>query len=208
MDDSFEAKYWEDRYREKLGSGEGSRGDLLDFKAKFLNGIFADFGVESVFDFGCGDGYLANLLTCRRYFGVDISAEAVKQCRELVKKPDFVFEQGRFEDYKSCGIEKKLTERWGAKADAMLCIDVLYHIMDEELATHVLTVMFGSKPKVVVLYTIPNEKLVEKYTGGAIHHFNTETVLSKLTDGYRLAARTKPVGISGAGFFVWEREAI
>lgn len=202
--DQFEKEYWDGRYKERLGSGEGSRGDLLEYKAKYLNDLFKKYEVESVFDFGCGDGYLANLLECKQYFGVDISQHAAQQCRELVKKPNFVFEQGHFGNYGADVIKRKFNNLFGVDVDAVMCIDVLYHIMDENLVEIVLQSMFGAKAKIVITYTIPNKNMDGKKHGG-IFHFNTNRILDKVTQGYLLISHTQPRGISGAVFNVWRR---
>ena len=204
MNDQFEQKYWEERYKEKLGSGEGSRGDLLKFKAQYLNDLFRKYGVESVFDFGCGDGHLVNLLECKQYYGVDVSLSAVQQCREMVKKTNFIFEQGHFGNYSAATIKRKFSGLFGVDVDAVMSIDVLYHIMDEHLVEFVLQAMFGAGSKIVVTYTIPNQKMDGSKHGG-IYHFNTDRILDKVTQGYLLVATTQPRGISGASFNVWRQ---
>jgi 2-polyprenyl-3-methyl-5-hydroxy-6-metoxy-1,4-benzoquinol methylase len=206
MHDQFEQKYWEDRYSHNLGSGEGSRGDLLKFKAEYLNEIFRKYGVESVFDFGCGDGYLAHLLDCKNYYGVDISQSAVNQCRKLIKKPNFIFEHGRFGEYPPTVIKRKFNGLFGVDVDAVMCIDVLYHVMDEHLVDFVLRTMFESSAKIVILYTIPNEKM-DGHKHGGFYLFNTDRILSEVTQGYLLVSTTKPRGISGASFYVWRHNA-
>ena len=48
--------YWERRYRLGMTSGPGSAGKLASFKADVLNEFVRDNGVQSVIEFGCGDG--------------------------------------------------------------------------------------------------------------------------------------------------------
>ena len=49
-------RYWEERYRNGGHSGDGSSGQLADFKAEVLNGFVKLYNVSSVIEFGCGDG--------------------------------------------------------------------------------------------------------------------------------------------------------
>nr|BFF27640.1 hypothetical protein GCM10025732_56050 [Glycomyces mayteni] len=50
------AAYWEKRYADGGNSGGGSRGTNAEFKAEVLNKFTAEHGIESVIEFGCGDG--------------------------------------------------------------------------------------------------------------------------------------------------------
>ena len=55
--------YWEQRYSSGSNSGDGSRGKLAEFKAEIINSLVKDKKIESVIEFGCGDG---NQLLCSR----------------------------------------------------------------------------------------------------------------------------------------------
>src|SRR3954447_5620340 len=67
------ADYWEQRYRKDNTSGAGSYSRLARFKAETLNHFVTTHHIESVIEFGSGDGaqlWLANYPT---YIGVDVS---------------------------------------------------------------------------------------------------------------------------------------
>lgn len=50
------AAYWEKRYERGGTSGPGSCGRLAQFKAEVVNRFVAEHDVQSVVEFGCGDG--------------------------------------------------------------------------------------------------------------------------------------------------------
>ena len=76
------AVYWERRYTQGRNSGEGSYGDLAIFKAEALNSFVESRGIQSVIEFGCGDGAQLGLAQYPLYTGYDVSRKAVELCRE------------------------------------------------------------------------------------------------------------------------------
>ena len=48
--------YWEQRYVRKRTSGAGSYGRLAVHKAEVLNQFVTDNNIDTVVEFGCGDG--------------------------------------------------------------------------------------------------------------------------------------------------------
>ncbi|MEM6772492.1 MAG: hypothetical protein AAF597_18085, partial [Bacteroidota bacterium] len=71
------AAYWEARYRKGGNSGAGSYGELARYKAEVINAFIEEHGIESVIEFGCGDGHQLGLLKMTNYLGVDVSTTAV-----------------------------------------------------------------------------------------------------------------------------------
>jgi hypothetical protein len=49
-------KYWDNRYKKCGNSGAGSYGKLAEFKADILNKFISKNNIQSVIEFGCGDG--------------------------------------------------------------------------------------------------------------------------------------------------------
>lgn len=99
-------------------SGDGSRGKLATFKADFVNNFIEENNIESIIDFGCGDLQNAKLLKVKEYLGIDIVHHA--------HPPDILAKQfntivSRFDEFSA-----------DKKADLCLCMDVLYHILEDE----------------------------------------------------------------------------
>lgn len=72
--------YWESRYQKGGNSGFGSYGRLAKFKAEVLNDFVAKNSIQSVMEFGCGDGNQLKLAVYPKYIGLDVSPKAIKRC--------------------------------------------------------------------------------------------------------------------------------
>src|ERR1700719_5232063 len=81
------AGYWEGRYNQGGNSGEGSYGQLADFKARVLNDFIKEKDIQSAIEFGCGDGNQLAKIAYPKYIGLDVSATIIKKCIEKFK-PD------------------------------------------------------------------------------------------------------------------------
>jgi SAM-dependent methyltransferase len=108
--------FWNHRYSHhpELGSGLGSRGDVLQLKQDLLAGLIPAHGGLSVLDWGCGDLEVVRGFPWRDYVGVDTSTEALRIARE--KRPDWSFATPAVFDADD-----------GQRRDIVLCLDVLIH---------------------------------------------------------------------------------
>lgn len=112
-------RFWNERYRTnmELGSGIGSRGELLVRKRALLQAIIDEGPPGSILDIGCGDlEIVRGLRYDGAYTGVDISDVVVERNRALV--PHWTFEHGEF---------TALAQDRDLSADVVLCLDVLIH---------------------------------------------------------------------------------
>lgn len=107
--------FWDYRYNTspELGSGLGSRGEVLVYKQKLLGHVLTEFADKRVLDVGCGDIEVAGALPFANYTGVDVSQEALRIAK--AKRPDWQF--------------RHLPQGEGAfgEAEAVICLDVLIH---------------------------------------------------------------------------------
>ena len=65
MEKSIE--YWENRYKNKGNSGSGSRNKLQEFKSSIINEFIKTNNIQTVIEFGCGDGYQLKQLSIPKY---------------------------------------------------------------------------------------------------------------------------------------------
>lgn len=109
------ALFWNLRYAQcpELGSGVGSRGDVLDYKKRLLKYLTYDFKEKNIIDVGCGDLELTKEFDFKNYLGLDISEESLKICKN--KRPDWKFEN------------LSITDDSVKEADLVMCFDVLIH---------------------------------------------------------------------------------
>src|ERR1700744_3995435 len=76
------SSYWESRYASGGNSGVGSYAQFARFKADVLNTFVAEHKVQSVIEFGCGDGNQLKLAAYPKYLGLDVSETIVAKCRK------------------------------------------------------------------------------------------------------------------------------
>lgn len=108
--------YWEGRYAGGGASGEGSVGAFRDWKWTVIDDLVPDPG--SVLDVGCGDISFWEGRDCARYTGLDFSATVIEENRR--KRPGWTFLAG------------DAAEQRDLSADTVLCMDMLFHVPDDE----------------------------------------------------------------------------
>ena len=132
--------YWEKRYRAGGTSGPGSYGELAIFKAKVLNEFMATESVRSVVEFGCGDGHQLSLARYPRYLGIDVSSAAVEKCKAL-------FAGDPSKEFRT------MANYHDDKADAVLSLDVIYHLFEDTVFDQYMTSLFHCAERWVVIYS-------------------------------------------------------
>ena len=131
-------EYWESRYRAGGTSGMGSVGRLAQFKAAAVNQFIAANGITSVIDFGCGDAsQLALLELPLDYVGVDVSPAALACCTAQFPGRQFL-------------LPDKL--RTVSPADLTLALDVIYHLIEDQVFATTMRTLFAWATRFVVIY--------------------------------------------------------
>lgn len=132
--------YWERRYSKGRTSGAGSYGALAQYKAEVINQLVKSEGINSVIEFGCGDGNQLLLSHYPQYLGVDVSTTAIELCRKKFRHDpdkDFV----------------KLADYSGEKADLALSVDVVFHLVEDAVFEHHMSQVFKAANRFVVIYS-------------------------------------------------------
>jgi len=139
------ARYWEERYVRGGTSGAGSYGQLARFKADVLNELARSHHTSSVIELGCGDGNQLSLAEFPRYLGLDVSPTAVDVCiRRFADDPTksfIVYDPRHFRDPAGFLV-----------ADLALSLDVLYHLVEDEVFEAHLHQLFDAARRLVVIY--------------------------------------------------------
>lgn len=140
------ATYWEDRYQSGRNSGPGSYGRLAKFKAEVLNDFVRKNNIESVIEWGCGDGNQLKLGEYPKYLGLDVSKNSIKKCIDTFQRDP----TKSFLHYS----DDTLNDPAGfIRADLALSLDVIFHLVEDEVFESYMFRLFGSARKYVVIYS-------------------------------------------------------
>ncbi|MBV8915998.1 MAG: class I SAM-dependent methyltransferase [Acetobacteraceae bacterium] len=193
------AKYWDQRYAAGGTSGAGSYNRLAAFKAEVLNGFVAEHGITRVLEFGCGDGAQLSLATYENYVGVDVAPSAVALCR------------ARFGDgpTKCFYVAGELPAE--IDAELTLSLDVIYHLVEDEVYERYLQELFARSRRFVCLYSSNEDRIArEKH----VRHRHIEAWIGRNAPGWTLLRHVPnryphdpadPGNTSFADFFFYER---
>lgn len=140
------AIYWERNYHEGGSSGSGSLGRLAIFKSRVLNEFVKQNSIGRVIDFGCGDGNQLELFDFPAYVGFDVAKSAIKKCiAKFANDPDksfFLYDPFCFKDNLSL-----------FKSDLAISLDVIYHLVEDEVFNKYMEVLFNASSKFVIIYS-------------------------------------------------------
>lgn len=192
---SYYKKYWEERYKGGLDSGAGSYGIMAEFKAEIVNTFIENNKIETVLDFGCGDGNQLSYLKCKKYIGIDVSPMAIEIC-----KKKFSSDQSKTFQLYDPTETNSLPE-----CDLVLCLDVLYHIIPEHDFNDTLDDIFSHAKKAVILYTIVSDCGIKN---DHMYSRNTIQYLERFPGWEKEIIKQKYPGRSGADFIILIKEEL
>ena len=116
-------EYWERRYSDGGTSGVGSVGKAREWK---WNRLLAYAGaMDDVIDVGCGDLRFWQGHSCENYLGIDISPTVLE--RNAREHPHWKFV-----------LHDAETPVQGIAARIVICLDVLFHILDDSAYVRIL----------------------------------------------------------------------
>lgn len=134
--------YWERRYRDGDSSGVGSYGILAEFKAEVTNAFVERHHVATIIELGCGDGAQLGLARYPSYVGVDVSPTVVARCRQ----------QFGADPTKRFFTLAESAEYRGSY-DLALSLDVVYHLLEDDLFASHMQSLFSLASKYVIIYS-------------------------------------------------------
>jgi hypothetical protein len=196
--------YWERRYSRGGNSGSGSYGKLAEFKAEVLNNFVAEHAVQSVIEFGCGDGNQLTLANYPKYIGLDVAPKAIQLCRDRfaldASKSFFLYAQDCFVD--KAGI---------FRCDASLSLDVLFHLVEDTVFETYLLHLFQSASQYVIIYSsdqslpaVGPQERHRKFTDHVAARFPNWRLMLTVSNPYPLSRFAAPLG-SLADFYIYEK---
>ncbi len=148
--------YWERRYSSGRNSGVGSYEKFAKFKAEILNSFVDAHGIKSVIEFGCGDGGQLSLANYPEYIGYDVSQTVIEICTKKFSNDD----KKKF---------KLMREYAGETAELSLSLDVIYHLVEDEIYEHYMRKLFKAGNRYVIIYS-SNFEDDDNYSGRHVRH--------------------------------------
>jgi len=139
------SEYWESRYARGETSGAGSYNILAGFKAEILNEFIEANSVFSVVEWGCGDGNQLSYMKYHEYCGLDVSPSAIELCKSRFADDDtksFVLTNG--------------IHRLDKMYDLAISLDVIFHLIEDEVYSQYMINLFSSSDKYVCIYSSNN----------------------------------------------------
>jgi SAM-dependent methyltransferase len=149
-------QYWKDRYKSGGNSGAGSYDKLAKFKAEILNNFVKENKIKTVIEYGCGDGNQLQLAEYPSYIGFDISSDAVERCKSL-------FLNDKTKSF------KVIDDYANETANLTLSLDVIYHLVEDDVFISHMNRLFDSSKKFVMIYS-SNVDEYEKFQIGHVRH--------------------------------------
>lgn len=145
------SRYWERRYSGGGNSGVGSYGRLAEYKAEIINSFVKINNLQSVIEFGCGDGNQLVHYKIPYYIGIDVSKTAIDMCMKKFKddKTKSFFLYNHWISLKNNKLKT---------ADLTLSVDVLYHLVEDAVFKRYIADLFSSAEKYVIIYSTNFDK--------------------------------------------------
>ena len=195
---SSSSAYWEARYARGGDSGSGSSGELANYKGEFIQHFLDANEIEAVIDLGCGDGRQLSRIRVRKYFGLDVSKSLIQNLQK-----QYAHDTGK---------QFVMMDEWdGEKADCVLSLDVIYHLVEDRTYHEYMTRLFEWAKEFVVIYS-SNFNSVE--WGGHVRHRKFTNWVSQnaldftLIESYKNPFSSRKVDLrsrTSAEFFVYKR---
>lgn len=196
-------QYWEERYKKGGTSGSGSYNRLAEFKAGVLNKFVEDQNISSVIEFGCGDGNQLSLAKYPSYIGLDVAPSAISICTEKFgadkTKSFFLYNSKAFFDNHNL-----------FKAGLSLSIDVIFHLVEDEIFENYMHHLFNASDKFVIIYASnfnKNQMVHEKdrnFTSWVEINRKDWKLIQKIDNKYPFDP-SDPENTSKADFFIFEK---
>ena len=184
---------WQNRYQNGGNSGSGSYNELYIFKRDIINDIINKNNIQSIIDFGCGDGNQIKEINTQNYIGIDIADISIKICKMKYTNDN----TKKFYTYDEINNVK-------LQVDLTMSLDVLYHILEGDLYIGYLKNLFNSSSNYVLIYS-------NNYYGGVLPHIYTRKFtddVEKMFPNWEFQKRIKQIypEKSSADFYLYKKK--
>ena len=195
-------EYWRNRYKRGGNSGAGSYNNLAEFKGEIINEFVSKNNVKTVIELGFGDGNQLEYFQFESYIGFDISNHVIQKCRQKFKND--VNMQFLHMDTIS-----------NQKADMIISLDVIYHLIEDEVYNNYMSHLFELSNKYVIVYAFDSEESnnyaphvkPRNFTSWIDVNRSDFTLLKHIPNRYPFD-KNKPNTTSFADFFIYEKNKL
>jgi len=193
------SKYWDDRYKNNGNSGTGSYGQLAEYKADIINKFVSDKKINSIIEFGCGDGNQLSLLKVPLYTGYDVSFSIIEKLKKVYS------DSAHKKFYHMSDYDKNL------KADLTLSLDVLYHLIENNVYKEYMQKLFDASDKYVIIYSCHRNDIVKDlhikyrtFLSWILHNKQEWKLINVIENAYPYN-RENPSATSWSDFYIFEK---
>ena len=191
-------EYWESRYKRNGTSGAGSYGRLCDFKAKVINEFIVKNYVKNVVEFGCGDGNQLSKFVCYGYTGYDVSESIINKNIERFKT----------DHSKTFKMYDKYN---GEKYDLSLSLDVIFHLVEDDVFEEYMNKLFDSSKNFVIVYSSNGQMTINlsehlkdrKFTDWVYDNKPNFKLIEKIDNPYPFV-ESDPSNTSMSDFYIFQ----
>lgn len=175
---NFNSKtYWKLRYAQEGNSGDGSYGAHAENKANFVNQAVQEYKIDSVIEFGCGDGNQLKYYKIKKYLGFDLSPAALDMCCKIhghdSSKSFMLFDPNYFVNHQFIN------------ADMVLSSEVIFHLTEQTVFNRYLENLFSAANKMVVIIST-NHNDNKESPSHIFHRKFTDVVKEKFPEWERV----------------------
>ena len=179
--------YWENLYSCGGNSGAGSYGKYARLKGNVLNKFVKEKSIESIIEFGFGDGNQLSYYNFPSYIGLDVAKSALSKCKSKFRK-DKTKSFHLYKPYSSKNKSKIL------RADLSISMDVIYHLTEDSIYIKYMNDLFASAKKYVIIYstdfdqtkTIKTWMRHRKFTKYIMENFPEWKLIKKINNPYKI----------------------
>ena len=112
------------------------------FKASVLNNFVSKNNINSVIEWGCGDCNQLSLSKYKYYIGYDVSKSAIDICKNKFNN-----------DFTKSFIHMNDSYYYNKKADLSISLDVIFHLLEDDIFNLYMINLFNSSNKYVCIYS-------------------------------------------------------
>jgi len=195
--------YWNQRYTRGGNSGNGSYNNNAIFKAEILNKFIKNKNINTLIDFGVGDGNQLKYIDTQnlKYIGIDISEFVISKCKAIFNN----------DTSKTFILDTDITNT--TKSELVISCDVIYHLVEDEVYRKYMKKLFFMSEKYVIIYAKDEEIELarhvkfRKFTKYIQNNFPNWKLIQHIPNKYpQINLKADNSNTSPSDFYIYKKE--